>query len=184
MNTLLWILAFALAAVFLVSGGVKLVSPREQQIERTPYVEDFPQNMIRGIGALEILGAMGLLIPALTGSRHGPGADGRRGPGDHDGLRRARACAARRRPPGRAALDRAGDLLRGAVLVPVRALPAVSRAGRRARIARGGADPVQARGRDEVEHRTVLAAEAQVAHLLGDRQVQQPLPGRREHLHP
>src|SRR5699024_11734693 len=67
MNTLLWILAFALAAVFLVSGGVKLVSPREQQIERTPYVEDFPQNMIRGIGALEILGAMGLLIPALTG---------------------------------------------------------------------------------------------------------------------
>lgn len=67
MNTLLWILAFALAAVFLGSGAVKLLSPREQQIERTPYVEDFPQNMIRGIGALEILGAMGLLIPALTG---------------------------------------------------------------------------------------------------------------------
>ena len=67
MSTLLWILAFALAAVFVASGAMKIFVPREQLIERTPYVEDFPQNMIRGIGALEILGAMGLLIPALTG---------------------------------------------------------------------------------------------------------------------
>src|SRR5699024_5188077 len=34
---------------------------------RTPYVEDFPQSVIRGIGVLEILGAIGLLLPALTG---------------------------------------------------------------------------------------------------------------------
>lgn len=67
MNMLLWILAFALAAVFAGSGAVKLISTRDQQIDRTPYVEDFPQNVIRGIGALEILGALGLIIPALTG---------------------------------------------------------------------------------------------------------------------
>lgn len=36
MNMLLWILAFALAAVFAGSGGVKLISTRDQQIDRTP----------------------------------------------------------------------------------------------------------------------------------------------------
>lgn len=67
MNLLLWILAFLLAAVFAGSGVVKLATARDQQIDRTPYVEDFPQNVIRGIGALEILGALGLVVPALTG---------------------------------------------------------------------------------------------------------------------
>ena len=67
MDLLLWILAFALAAIFAASGVVKLATARDQQIDRTPYVEDFPQLVIRGIGALEILGAIGLLLPALTG---------------------------------------------------------------------------------------------------------------------
>ena len=67
MNTLLWILAFVLGAVFVASGAAKLLAPREQQIERTPYVQDFPQQIIRGIGVLEILGAFGLLLPPLLG---------------------------------------------------------------------------------------------------------------------
>lgn len=65
MNLLLWILAFVLAAVFAAAGAVKLATARDQQIDRTPYVEDFPQIVIRGIGVLEILGAIGLLLPAL-----------------------------------------------------------------------------------------------------------------------
>lgn len=67
MNLLLWILAVALAVVFLASGAMKLVVARDQQIARTPYVEDFPHRVIQGIGALEVLGAAGLLLPALTG---------------------------------------------------------------------------------------------------------------------
>lgn len=67
MNTFLWILAIALAAVFVASGAMKLLAPREQQIEKTPYAEDFPHSVIQGIGALEILGALGLVVPALTG---------------------------------------------------------------------------------------------------------------------
>lgn len=67
MDIFLWVLAFVLAAVFVGSGTAKLIAPREQQIERTPYVEDFPQNIIRGIGVLEILGAVGLILPALLG---------------------------------------------------------------------------------------------------------------------
>lgn len=65
MNLMLWILAFVLAAVFAASGVVKLATARDQQIDRTPYVEDFPQIVIRGIGVLEILGAIGLLLPGL-----------------------------------------------------------------------------------------------------------------------
>src|SRR5699024_11336730 len=67
MDLLLWILAVMLAAVFVASGAAKLLAPREQQIERPPYVEDFPQQIIWGIGALEILGALGLLLPPLLG---------------------------------------------------------------------------------------------------------------------
>jgi len=67
MNVFLWILAFALAAMFVASGAMKLFVPREQLIERTPYVEDFPHSVVQGIGLLEILGALGLVVPALTG---------------------------------------------------------------------------------------------------------------------
>ena len=67
MNMLLWILAFVLAAVFAGSGAAKLLTARDQQIERTPYVEDFPHSVILGIGVLEILGAFGLILPAVTG---------------------------------------------------------------------------------------------------------------------
>lgn len=67
MNLILWILAFLLAAVFVGSGVAKLVTARDQQIDHMPYVEDFPHSVIRGIGVLEILGAIGLILPALTG---------------------------------------------------------------------------------------------------------------------
>ena len=67
MNTFLWILSFLLAAVFIGSGAAKLLTSRDQQIERTPYAEDFPHTVIMGIGVLEILGAIGLVVPALTG---------------------------------------------------------------------------------------------------------------------
>lgn len=67
MNLLLWILAFLLAAAFVGSGAAKLLTPRTAQAERTPYVEDFPQSVIWGIGVLEILGALGLILPAITG---------------------------------------------------------------------------------------------------------------------
>ncbi|AXK45281.1 DoxX family protein [Brachybacterium saurashtrense] len=65
MDLVLWILAFVLAAIFAATGLMKLLVARDQQIVRTPYVEDFPQGVIRGIGALELLGALGLILPGL-----------------------------------------------------------------------------------------------------------------------
>src|SRR5690625_7671205 len=56
--------------------------------------------------------------------------------------------------------------------------------GRGGSVPGGGGDPVQARGRHDVEHLPVLAAEAQVTDLLGDRQIQQSMPIGGEHLDP
>lgn len=67
MDTLLWILAVVLAVAFVASGTLKLAVQREDLIDRTPYVEDFPHWMIQGIGVLEILGAIGLLLPGILG---------------------------------------------------------------------------------------------------------------------
>ena len=65
MNTLLWILAVVLAVAFVASGTLKLSMQREDLIDRTPYVEDFPHWTIQAIGVLEILGAVGLLLPGI-----------------------------------------------------------------------------------------------------------------------
>ena len=65
MNMILWVLAIALAGIFVSSGVMKLIVPRERLIERTPYVEDLPHSLVLTIGVLEVLGAAGLLLPGL-----------------------------------------------------------------------------------------------------------------------
>ncbi|HEY9408605.1 MAG TPA: DoxX family protein [Jiangellaceae bacterium] len=67
MNTALWIIAGLLAAVFLVSGVGKLIVPKEKLAgmgAATRWVEDFSPSALRAIGAVEILGAVGLILPA------------------------------------------------------------------------------------------------------------------------
>lgn len=67
MNTLLWILQIALAAAFALAGVGKLTQPKDRLAERMGWVEDFSQGMVRLIGALELLAAIGLVLPAATG---------------------------------------------------------------------------------------------------------------------
>lgn len=67
MNFALSITQALLAFVFLISGLTKLILPREGHIARAGYVEDFSPATIRVIGILEILAAVGLALPALTG---------------------------------------------------------------------------------------------------------------------
>lgn len=67
MNIALWIVQGILAVAFLMAGGMKMTQPKEKLKEKTAYVEDFSQNTIRIIGLLEVLGAIGLILPwALT----------------------------------------------------------------------------------------------------------------------
>jgi len=67
MNTAIWIAQVLLALVFLGAGVSKLTMPYEKQAERMGYVKDFSPGAIRTIGVLEVLGALGVVLPALTG---------------------------------------------------------------------------------------------------------------------
>lgn len=67
MNIVLWIIQILLALVFLMAGAMKVTRPREVLAENMAWVEDFSQSQLRLIGALEILGALGLILPAVTG---------------------------------------------------------------------------------------------------------------------
>jgi uncharacterized membrane protein len=69
MNLTLWIIAGLLAAAFLVAGANKLFIPREN-LARAPgggWALDFSAGFVKALGAVEILGAIGLILPALLG---------------------------------------------------------------------------------------------------------------------
>ncbi len=64
MNTLIWVAQGILAAVFLAAGLLKLTNTREALKDKTPYVEDFTDSQVKAIGTLEVLGAVGVVLPA------------------------------------------------------------------------------------------------------------------------
>ena len=69
MNTALWIIAGLLATVFLVAGSNKLLIPQEK-LAKAPgggWVLNFTAGFVKALGAVEILGAIGLILPALLG---------------------------------------------------------------------------------------------------------------------
>ncbi|XVU29427.1 DoxX family protein [Actinoplanes sp. CA-054009] len=62
-----WIVAGLLALVYLYSGGLKVARSRDQLRPMMGWVDAVPLPLIRTIGVLEILGAVGLVFPPLTG---------------------------------------------------------------------------------------------------------------------
>jgi uncharacterized membrane protein YphA (DoxX/SURF4 family) len=64
MNIALWIIAGLLAVAFLASGAMKLMQPKEKLAASMPVLEDLSAGTIKAIGALEILAAVGLILPA------------------------------------------------------------------------------------------------------------------------
>ena len=67
MNIALWIVQGLLAALFLFAGGIKLVLPLEELKGPIPL----PGWFVRFTGIVEVLGALGLILPGLTGVRPG-----------------------------------------------------------------------------------------------------------------
>ncbi|HEY2669411.1 MAG TPA: DoxX family protein [Rugosimonospora sp.] len=68
MNIALWIVAGLLTAVYLFAGFSKLFTPREKIATLTragEWVLDFRAGTVKAIGGFEILGAIGLTLPAL-----------------------------------------------------------------------------------------------------------------------
>jgi uncharacterized membrane protein YphA (DoxX/SURF4 family) len=65
MNLALWIIAIVLAVGFVASGLLKIVRSKEQLVASGfGWAQDFSPTIIRLIGVAEILGAIGLVLPA------------------------------------------------------------------------------------------------------------------------
>jgi hypothetical protein len=68
-NIALWIAQGLLALVYLVAGGLKVVRPREQLVASGNFnwMKDSSDAGVIAVGLVEILGALGVILPWLTG---------------------------------------------------------------------------------------------------------------------
>ncbi|MEU1628560.1 DoxX family protein [Streptomyces sp. NPDC020096] len=65
MNITLWIIASVLAVAFFGAGLMKIAQPREKlAASGMAWAGDFSPGAVKAIGAAEVLGALGLILPA------------------------------------------------------------------------------------------------------------------------
>jgi putative oxidoreductase len=62
----LWVAQIMLAGIFLMAGVMKLMMSYEDFVESQPWAEATPAMLLKFIGVAEILGAIGVTVPALT----------------------------------------------------------------------------------------------------------------------
>ena len=62
-----WIASGLLALVNLAAGSLKLFRSKEKLAGQMAWVNDFSPIQVRLIGAAELLGGIGVIVPALTG---------------------------------------------------------------------------------------------------------------------
>jgi hypothetical protein len=62
-NILLWILAGVLAAMFLLAGAMKIAVPKEKLLSIMVWAKPWPDARLKALGAVEVLGAIGLILP-------------------------------------------------------------------------------------------------------------------------
>ena len=101
METALWIVQTLLAALFLATGMTKLTQPRlKMAAGPMAWAEDVTDVQFRTVGLLEVLGALGLILPRGAGHRAGPRPARRHRPrADHGRRDRDPRAAGRDRPP-------------------------------------------------------------------------------------
>lgn len=67
MEIVIWIATAILAGMFAIAGITKLATPKDKLFENgMTYVEDFSDQTIKVIGGLEVLAAIGLILPGIT----------------------------------------------------------------------------------------------------------------------
>jgi putative oxidoreductase len=66
MKVVLWILQIVLAVAFLAAGAMKLTQPLAELAVSLPWTADVPGALVRFIGVAEVLGGLGLVLPAAT----------------------------------------------------------------------------------------------------------------------
>lgn len=68
MNIILWILQGLLAAMYLMAGQMKTFTPDKVRANpQMTWATDKSDSYIRFIGIAELLGAIGLILPLITG---------------------------------------------------------------------------------------------------------------------
>jgi len=69
MNIALWAGQGLLAFVYLAAGGLKVIVPREKLVAsgRLDWMKDNSDAAVKAVGAVEILGALGVVLPEATG---------------------------------------------------------------------------------------------------------------------
>lgn len=68
MDAFLWVAAAILAAVFLVAGVTKVLQSKDVLVRSGQgWAEGFPEVVIKAVGILEVLAALGLVLPAMLG---------------------------------------------------------------------------------------------------------------------
>ena len=66
-NIVLWIVQGLLALAFVLAGFTKAFLPMANLKKNMPWAGDVPGAFVRFLGVAEILGAIGLILPAITG---------------------------------------------------------------------------------------------------------------------
>lgn len=68
MNLALWIAAGLLSAVLLLAGVGKLVVPKQKmsKVRGAAWTKSVSTGFLKFLGAVEVLGAVGLILPAIT----------------------------------------------------------------------------------------------------------------------
>src|SRR5688500_1616200 len=61
----LWIAQVVLAAMFLMSGLMKVSQPIDQLSAMLPWASQVPEILVRFIGAAEVFGGIGVILPSL-----------------------------------------------------------------------------------------------------------------------
>jgi hypothetical protein len=70
MNLALWIVAGLLGTAFLAGGAVKMFVPRDRFASMgasAEWAREFTPGTFKGIGVLEALGGVGMVLPAVLG---------------------------------------------------------------------------------------------------------------------
>ena len=66
MNTALWIAQGLLAAMYLMAGVIKTFQTAKAK-EQMPWAKERSDEFVRFVGVSELLGALGLILPLVTG---------------------------------------------------------------------------------------------------------------------
>jgi uncharacterized membrane protein YphA (DoxX/SURF4 family) len=67
LNTILWIIQILLAILFTLFGLMLLTTPHEKILEKVTWAKNFSPRTTKLIGLVELLGAIGLIVPMATG---------------------------------------------------------------------------------------------------------------------